>query len=470
MTQTDLAERAMVGVRTLRDLETGKAGRPQRSTAELIATALGLIGEERGAFLAAARSGPGPRVHLRPVQDLIGRDAEVAQIGALIRSAELVTLVGLSGIGKSSIALTVGHQYAEHFPRGVAGVSVTEASTESEVLASVVATFGAGRLEGLPALLAGGRALLVVVNADRNREASRTALTLIQQRCPQLSTLVTGARPLGLPGEHEWPVPPLEVPPASAAPAEVFGYPATRLFLDRLRQVRQRPVGLDEAQTLGTLVRRLGGVPLALELAAARGRVLELDEILTRSVDVSNAADPAAQSLREAVLASWRWLSPAEQECVRWLSVFQWRWSMSMAEDLLAVGPAIGIGGDVVALVDRLVGLGLAGVRSDRHEARFWLLGAVRDVAIEQAAGAGVLGAARDQHAIVMADLIARTVAEASEEGPQAGPEATSRTDSILADLYAAMEHLEADETGAGAAHLAALRLDLKRWLDRRGL
>ena len=109
-----------------------------------------------------------------------------------------------------------------------------------------------------------------------------------------------------------------------------------RLFLDRLRLVRPRPVGLDEAETLATLVRRLGGVPLALELAAARGRVLELDEILTRCADVSGAADPAAQSLREAVLASWRWLSPAEQECVRWLGVFQWRWSIAMAEGLLA--------------------------------------------------------------------------------------------------------------------------------------
>ena len=335
----------------------------------------------------------------------------------------------------------------------------------------MVATFGAGRLESLPGMLAGGRSLLVVLNADRNREAARAALTVVRQRCPQLTMLVTGRRPLTLPGEHEWPVPPLEVPPPSASPAEVFGYPATRLFLDRLRQVRQRPVGLDEADTLATLVRRLGGVPLALELAAARGRVLELDEILTRSADVSNAADPAAQSLREAVLASWRWLSPAEQECVRWLGVFQWRWSMAMAEAQLAAGPADGIGGDVVALVDRLVGLGLAGARSDREEARFFLLPAVREVAMEQAAATGGIGAARDRHAMVMADLISRAVAEAGEAASHhAGPEPASRTDSILADLYAAMEHLESDDTGAGAAHLAALRLDLKRWLDRRGL
>ena len=460
----------MVGVRTLRDLETGKAGRPQRSTAELLARALGLGGEERAAFLSAARSGPGPRVHLRPVDDLVGRDAAVAEVGALVRAADLVTLVGLSGIGKASIALTVGHQYVEHFPRGVAGVSVTEASTESEVLASIVATFGAGRLESLPAVLAGGRALLVMLNADRNRDAARAALAVVRQRCPQLCVLVTGGHPLGLPGEHEWPVPPLEVPPASATAAEAFNYPATRLFLDRLRLVRPRPVGLDEAQTLATLVRRLGGVPLALELAAARGRVLELDEILTRCADVSGAADPAAQSLREAVLASWRWLSPAEQECVRWLGVFQWRWSIGMAEGLLAAGPATDIGGDVVALVDRLVGLGLAGVRPDRQEARFWLIDAVRRVALEQAAVAGVLVPARDRHAVVMAELIARTIAETPDAGGQGSPESTSGTDSILADLYAALEHLESDETGASVAHLAALRLDLKRWMDRRGL
>ena len=190
----------------------------------------------------------------------------------------------------------------------------------------------------------------------------------------------------------------------------------------------------------------------------------------SRCADVSGAADPAAQSLREAVLASWRWLSPAEQECVRWLGVFQWRWSIAMAEGLLAGGPAEGIGGDVVALVDRLVGLGLAGVRSDRQEARFWLIDAVRRVALEQAAATDVLVAARDRHAGIMAELIARTVAEATAPAATRSPDSASRTDSILADLYAALEHLESDETGASVAHLAALRLDLKRWLERRGL
>jgi predicted ATPase len=338
------------------------------------------------------------------------------------------------------------------------------------VLASVVATFGAGRLESLPTVLAGGPALLVVLGADRSPEGSRAALTWVRGRCPQVRILATGSRPLGLPGEHEWPVQPLDVPAPSATPAEVFGYPATRLFLDRLRLVRQRPVALDEAATLGTLVRRLGGVPLALELAAARGRVLELDEILARCADVSSAADPAAQSLREAVLASWRWLSPAEQECVRWLGVFQWRWSMSLAEALLADGPAGGVGGDVVALVDRLVGLGLAGVRSDPHEVRFWLLDAVRAVALEQAAATGVLTAARDRHAAVMADLVARTLAEAPDELPVAGSNPVVRTDSVLADLYAALDHLESDEAGADSPRVAGLRLDLKRWLQRRGV
>src|SRR5262249_51246323 len=142
------------------------------------------------------------------------------------------------------------------------------------------------------------------------------ALERLRAIAPGVTVLATSRHPLGVPGEHEWPVPPLETPPAAVTESEIFQYPAVEFFLDRLRRVRPRPVGLDGAIALGTLVRRLGGVPLALEIAAARGRVLQLEELLARCLDAGSDSDPAGQSLRAAVRASWRLLDRTEQACL----------------------------------------------------------------------------------------------------------------------------------------------------------
>jgi predicted ATPase len=252
--------------------------------------------------------------------------------------------------------------------------------------------------------LAAEPALLVVTGVDRNSAAGLAAIGWLRAQGPRLRMITTSRHPLGLPDEFQWAVAPLEVPPPSATGARVFAYPATVMFLDRLRRVRQRAVDVSEAATLGALVRRLGGLPLALELAAARGRVLELDEMLARE---GSEADPAAMCVRESVLASWRLLTPAERACLCWLGVFEGRWSIDLAEELLASGPGRLVP-DVVALVDRLVGLGLVSVGSDVPEMRFWLLEAVRWVALREAAASGVLDHAAERHAALLARVAAR--------------------------------------------------------------
>jgi predicted ATPase/transcriptional regulator with XRE-family HTH domain len=467
LTQEELAQGARVGVRTLRDLETGRAIRPQRSTVDLLANALGLQGADRDGFVAAARGRQVPRQRsaptavslTRPSVDLVGRDSAVRGIAALLDIARLVTLVGLAGVGKSALARTVGHLVADRHPGGVGGIGVTEASTVAEVLASVAATFAVPRVDGLAARLSTDPALLVIDAADRQPAAVLAALATLRQEAPDLRVLVTSRQPLGRPDEHEWPVPPLDVPAPAASPSEVFAAPATALFLERLRKVRASPVDESEAPTLGELVRRLGGVPLALELAAARGRVLDLDEMLLRIADTSADTDPAGQSLRAAVTASWQVLTPAEQACLSRLAIFQWRWSMSMAERLLE---GASTAGDVVVLVDRLVALGLVTVRADDQELRFRLPEPVRAVAVEQA-GVG-MRAARDRHAELMATIAARSVADL--DGPERAA-ATTRLDHLAADLHAARAHLERIGASEPAAALGA---DLDSWRRLRGL
>jgi transcriptional regulator with XRE-family HTH domain len=327
MTQAELAARAGVGVRTVRDLERGRASRPQRTTAELLARALGLTGRQRADFLVAARGQAAerpvttPSLRLPPAGQLVGRDRDIADIAKLLAVASgPVSLVGLGGVGKSSLALAVAHQVAPSHPGGVAGVLVTDMSTEADMLTVIASVFGVGRADELSGRFAQAPALLLLDAVERAPDAVAGALRWLSVAAPTLHVLTTGRHPIGLPDEQVWPVAPLEVPPADAeADLEtVAHYPAAELFLARLRQVRREPLDPLEIGALISLVRRLGGLPLALELAAARGRVLDLNEILDRYGDrvldlgVTPASrDAVALTLRDAVAASYRLLDPA---------------------------------------------------------------------------------------------------------------------------------------------------------------
>jgi predicted ATPase/DNA-binding XRE family transcriptional regulator len=477
LTQEELAVRANVGVRTLRDLETGKAARPQRSTVGLLAEALGLSGSTRAAFDVAARGHsaiPNPRSRqrargLRPPVELIGRAEAVASLldvfeAARGRRGAHVTLVGLAGIGKTALALAVAHQAAPMFPEGMGGVGVTDASTETEILTSMLYALGVRRWQELAEH--GSRSLLIVDGADRAPAAARAALRRLRTAAPSVGVLATSRHPLGVDGEFEFPVPPLEVPPTTATEAEVFGYAAVEFFLDRVRRVRRRPVGLDEAMTLAALVRRLGGVPLALEIAAARGRVLQLDELLARCLGPAGGADPAGQSLRAAVATTWQLLDPLERRCLGQLAMFQWRWSIALAEQVLQ--PSDGVEPiDTVGVVDRLLGLGLVSMRSDGVEPRFWLLDAVRDVALAEAAQDGRLTELRDRHAVVIAHAVADQLARVGDPGTVTSAEWW--LDCLASDALAALSHAREQSGTLAGSEQAVLGEALPAWALHRG-
>ncbi|MGN9775031.1 ATP-binding protein [Micromonospora sp. H33] len=507
LTQAELASRAGIGVRTVRELERGRSLRPQRTTVELLATALGLAEPVRSAFLAAARPVPAPRstpadpsparyddagtaapVALPPAAELIGRERDVAELVGMLTdepAPRLVSLVGLAGVGKTALALAVAHAVAGHHPGGVAGVLIGEGSDAADVLAASVAVFEVARLPDLAVRLAGRPALLIMDAVERAPDPVAEAVRRLAVAVPSLRVLVTGRHPVGLRGERVRPVSPLDVPPPAqdhAGPDALARYPAVALFAARLAQVRPDPPTPAELPAMARLVRRLGGLPLAIELMAARGRILDLNELLDRYgdrvLDLAtssgaaerpgwDATDPAraavAETLRDAVATSYLLLAPDEQTALRRLAVFGNRWSMELAEEVLAGDgdPAEEVVPDPVPLLDRLLQLGLLSVRGS-GPFRFRLLDAVRDFAAEQAAGAGELTCVRRRHARAMARLVTRAAPELVGTHLT---EAVHRLDEVSGDISSALAHAAVDDP------VTALRLaaGLSRWWRFRG-
>jgi predicted ATPase len=376
----------------------------------------------------------------------------------------VTTLVGVAGVGKTSLAWSATHRVASRHPGGVAGVSVTQMSTEAHLLANVASVFDVARASDLPVRLGGGPSLLFFDGVEKAPGPTLEAMVWLRQHAPNLRLITTGRQPTGIAGEYVLPIGPLEVPPPEVTDLEkIARYPAAELFLNRLRDIGHAAIGAADVAAVGELVRRLGGLPLALELAAARGRILEVREILDRYgdrlLDLGGHNEAGQRiTLREALAGSYLLLEPAEQAALRRLAQFQHRWSVELAEPMLE---GVAAEADLVALLDRLVGLGLVSMRGT-GPTRFRLLDVVRDFALEESRSAGETRAARDRHALIMAGFAATQAPLLA--GATLG-EAAVRLDFASSDLSAALVWA-AEHDPPTALCLAS---KLPRWWRLRG-
>src|SRR5262245_34780179 len=296
-----------------------------------------------------------------PVQStsFVGREREIAEIGRLLAGEpgspaagpRLLTLVGAGGCGKTRLALRVAEEVASSCPQGAWFVELAALADPALVPRAVAAAVGAREVPGRPVAeslvdhLHRKALLLVFDNCEHVVTAAAQLAETLLRSCPRLRILATSREPLGSAGETTWRVPSLTSPPASPAADEptledVTPYEAARLFVDRARAALPGFVATDRnAPALAEVCRRLDGIPLAIELAAARVRVLSVEQIAARLGDRfrlltagPRTALPRQQTLRATVDWSYALLSMPERLLLRRLSVFAGGFSLDATE------------------------------------------------------------------------------------------------------------------------------------------
>jgi predicted ATPase/DNA-binding XRE family transcriptional regulator len=349
LTQEELAEQAGLSVRGISDLERGRNRYPYRATVLRLIAVLEPNEQqvEEMWTLAARKRGPSaasdsqPSVRLPgPLTAILGRGKEESQVLHTLRweGARLVTLTGTGGVGKTRLALEVATVAREDYADGVTFVSlapVTDASLVPSVAAATLGIDASGATppaENLIAYLRDREHLLVLDNFEQVIDASVFVAELLSS-CPRVKAVVTSRTALRVRGEHQIVIAPLALPDVRMAVGleEIRMAPATALFLERARAANPAlEITEDDAAAVAEICRRLDGLPLAIELAAAQVRhrspqalLAQLDSRLDTLTQGSRDMPARQQTLRAALAWSYHLLSRSEQELFRGLSVFR---------------------------------------------------------------------------------------------------------------------------------------------------
>jgi predicted ATPase/DNA-binding SARP family transcriptional activator len=436
------------------------------------------------------RARPVPRVsHVphqppRPLAPLIGRESELQEVLGLLHRSRLVTLTGGGGVGKTRLALEVAALAADDFAGGALWVELAALDDGARILQSVGAALGireqgaedAAELEArLAARLSDGTPLLALDNCEHVLDAVAQVVQTLLQRCPDLRVLATSRQRLGLPGEVVWRVPSLPAPdpaqlPAGAAEAveKALSYPAVRLFVERAAAAREgfRLANRADSQAVCLICRRLDGIPLAIELAAARARVLTPRQMAERLDDRFNllttgarGALPRHQTLRALIDWSYDLLSEAEGRLFRRLAVFSGGWTLAAAEAVCADGgsPAASrkgggsnaLGAEALDLLDSLVDRSLVLAEEAGGDVRYRMLETVREYALDRLRERDEEAPARAAHL----DFFLRLAEEIGQDLPGSGQEAAlAHLEAEVANFRAALAWAQAETAPAAAS------------------
>jgi predicted ATPase/DNA-binding XRE family transcriptional regulator len=500
LTQEELAEAARVSRRAVSDLERGINRTARKDTAVLLAGALGLDGQAGELFVAAARGRvpagealaaadgrpPGAVAAEREVPGnlpaqlsaFIGREKELAEVRALVESFRLVTLTGAGGCGKTRLGLQLAAGLVDEPGDGVWLVELAAVTSKDAVAPAIGAALGLAAQPGQPALetLLGGLApldlLIVLDNCEHLIGGCATAADAIVRRCPRVRLVATSREPLRIGGEAIYRVPPLSLPgPGDTGEMVVASSDAVALFADRAR-AQGTGLAVDEqtAPLVVSICARLDGLPLAIELAAARLRSMSLADLHDRLgqrfgllTGGSRTAPARQQTLQAAIGWSYALLNCAEQALLRRLAVFAGSFDLAAAEAVGGFGgvQAAGVAGLLGSLVDKsLVVAEPAGAGL-----RYRLLETIRQFADGRLAEAGqgetdAAQAAHCAHYLSVAETAAPYLT-----GPDQGGWFT-RLDADQANVRRAAEH--AASRRGGTAQVLRFSVALWRYWQTR--
>ena len=355
-----------------------------------------------------------------PLTPFVGRAGELAELVAALGASgvRLMTLSGEGGSGKTRLALQAAGALRPAFPDGVWLVELDALSDPALIPSAVASALGLVEDKNRPPLdasvdfLAGRRALLLLDNCEHLVAAAADTAGRLLRRCPRLLILATSRERLGVPGETVWLVPAMTLPPPDVTdPAELAQYDAVRLFVARAAVALPGfALTPDNAAAVARVCRRLDGIPLALELAAARVRRLRVEQIAARLDDRfallaggDRTATPRQQTLRGLIDWSHDLLPPREQRLLRRLSVFAGGFTPAVAE---AICDPEGEG-DVPEALEMLADKSLvATARAAGSEARYSLHETIRHYGREKLRDAGETAAMQARHAAWYTQLL----------------------------------------------------------------
>ncbi len=387
---------------------------------DLIENDLALLLTERFAISRAETAAPvaqteeAPRHNLPPqLTHFIGREKVVAEVKAFVSVQRLVTLIGPGGAGKTRLSLQVAHELLETFTDGVWFVELAPINEAGLIAQTVATTIGLHEEPGksigatLSDRLRARQALLILDNCEHLVQAAAQFADGLLRGCPDLHMITSSREGLGVAGEVLYRVPPLATPdPKHLPPLETMAqYEAVKLFVDRAASVKPGFTITDQnASAIAQVCVRLDGIPLAIELAAARAKMLTPDQIAARLDDRfrlltggSRTALPRQQTLRAAIDWSFDLLSIEERALMRRLSVFVGGWTLESAE---AIGAGDGVEDyAVLDILESLLNKSMVAADLEQgHEARYRMLETIGDYALDKLVEAGEGDRIRQAH------------------------------------------------------------------------
>ncbi len=360
----------------------------------------------------------------------IGREKEQAEILQRIGMHRLVTLTGSGGVGKTRISLEVGRQVLEEYVNGVWLAELAPLSNPELLPQTVASVFGIvtqatrSHTQLLISFLRPKTTLLILDNCEHLLDASATLTDALLKHCPHLKILATSREALGILGEVVYPMPSLRLPNLQQTLETFRGYESVRLFEERARLAQPDfQLTMENASAIAQICSRLDGIPLAIELAAARVNMFSTTQIAARLDDRFNlltggsrTALPRQQTLRASIDWSWNLLSDPERVLLRCLAVFAGGWTLEAAESVCNGAGDIE-SNQVSELMTQLVAKSLViANRQPGRERRFHLHETINQYAQEKLIEAGEQETIRSQHLKYFLDLSGR--AELALRGP----------------------------------------------------